>query len=272
VPMFSAKTEVAVELDRSEVVAGESVRVRASFGEPDKKTQGARVELFYRNRYEHDTRDSDGDVITTTDISYVIVTTQKLAVGGGPDGWADVELLVPPDVPGSAGESVEWAVRAIVDRKLARDATAETPITVLTSAANLASWAELPAGVSTKCPMVVSPDRRMVRRGDRISGTLVLHPDSAISARAIRVQLHRERYDPDQNTSGDDAVRVELSGPRELEPGSELSLPFDIEVPLDAEPSFEAENNTQHWFLQGVVDVARAGDPFSSIEVVVGTA
>jgi len=273
VPLFGKKVDVQIEVDRTEVVAGEDVRVWAEMGELDKKTQGARIELGYRNTYKEDDTDSDGDRTTRTRTDDVVVATEQVQVGAGSSpGRVEAVFTVPPDAPGSAHKSVAWFVRAVVDRKLARDANAESPLTVLAPLAPLASWAETPPEPASKCVMEITASSRTVKPGDTITGRLTLSPNDEIKVRAVRVQLRRQRNDPDRNTDEDDSTRVPLSGELELVPGASQTFDFSIGVPVDAPPSFRAKYNLQHWFLEGVLDVKRWSDPTTRLEVVVHTA
>jgi hypothetical protein len=273
VPLFGSRTEVEVSVEPAEVVAGEPVRVSASFGELDRKAQGARLELGYRNTYREDDTDADGDRTTRTRTSDVLVAVEQVPVGDGASpGQLDAQLTVPADAPGTAAKSVEWFVRALVDRRHARDATAEQPLTVLAPADALGPWAQSAPKVDGRCTFALDVSTRTVRPGDAITGTLTLTPHEEIAARAVRVQLERRREDPDRNVDSDDTTRVELRGEGVLAPGEQVTLPFEIVVPEDAAPSFRAEHNRQRWYLQGVVDVKRASDPSIQLEIVVHTA
>jgi sporulation-control protein spo0M len=267
-PLFGSKTEVGVDLDRAEVVAGEEVRASIDVGELDKKVQGGRVELGYRNTYREDDTDSDGDRTTTTRKTDVVVVAETLALG---NGRLAVALPVPRDAPGTASGSVEWFVRAVVDRKRARDATARADVVVRAPAEALATWSETRPSVSDKCAMELTASSRVVQPGDTITGTLTLTPHEAISARAIRVQLRRLRADPDNNTD-ESTVPVELCGERRLEAGENVTFDYTVDVPADAPPSFRAAHNEQHWYVEGVIDVKRASDPVTRLEIVVHNA
>ena len=271
-PLFGTKTEVEVRVEPAEVVAGEAVRVTARFGELDKKAQGARIELGYRNTYKEDDTDSDGDRTTRTRKDDVVVAAEQVPVDRASAGEVEAELVVPADAPGSAPEVIEWFVRALVDRRRGRDADAREPLTVLAPARALATWAESAPTVDGRCTFALDVSTRTVRPGDAISGTLTVTPHEEISARAVRVQIERRRNDPDRNVDADDGTRVELCGETVLRPGEERTLPFEIAVPQDAPPSFRAQYNHQHWYLQGVVDVKRSSDPSVQLEVVVHTA
>lgn len=271
--LFGGKPEVEVQVDTDVVVAGATIRARATFGAPDRKTQGARIELLYRNTYKHDTRDSDGDRTTTTTTSDVVVATQQVQV---PDSGlavpVEADFVVPEDAPGTAVKSIGWQVRAVVDRRRSRDANATAPFTVLVPAAQHEPWSRTPPDVGVAWPMTIEPSSRTVRPGETITGHLSFTPADTVKADAVRVQLRRLRRDPDNNTDTDDGTRVQLLGKTELAAGQPQTLSFEITVPADAPPSFDAQHNDQRWYLDGVIDVPRAKDPRVSAEIVVHTA
>lgn len=269
--LFGSKTEIEVRLAAGEAVAGEPVRASVRMGELDKKAQGARVELGYRNTYMKDSTDADGDRSTRKSRTDVVVATKDLAAADG-QGETDVELVVPADAPPSAPEVIDWFVRAVVDRRRGRDASAQEPLTVRAPAQPLAAWAQAPPAVDGPCSFELDASTRTVRPGERITGTLSVTPHEDIAARAVRMHLVRRREDPDANVDTDDKTSVELCGATELRRDETHALPFEITVPADAPPSFRAEHNRQRWFLRGVVDVKRAKDPSVSLEIVVHTA
>jgi hypothetical protein len=273
VPLFGSKTQIGMELVRGEVVAGEPVQVSITIGEPDKKVRDARLELVYRNTYLEDDRDSDGDRRTVRRRTDVVAAQIPLFdTGAVTAGRIDTEIEVPLDAPGTAPDSVDWKVRAVVDRKMGNDAEAETPLTVLSPAEPLRSWAETPLPPSDKVRMALDASPRVVRPGDRITGTLRIAPHEAVSGRAIRVQLKRRRNDPDRNVDSDDHAVTQLEGEVELPAGDDRTYPFEVVVPPDAPPSFRARYNEQHWYLEGVIDVPRSRDPVVQLEVLVHTA
>jgi hypothetical protein len=275
--LLGNRTEVTVEPERAEVVAGEPLRVRVSVGEPDGRVQGGRVELLYRNTYREEDvdRDSDGDArrVVRTRTADVVVAAEPLFAGGVPaEGAVDVELAVPPDAPGSASGSVAWAVRAVVDRRRSRDANDERPLTVLVGPGALEPWAERAVSAPPQVPMRIDAGPRVLRPGDTVEGTLTVRPTAPVSARSLRVQLTRRRRDSPDLTDEETPAVQPLLGEVELVPGEERTFPFALAVPPDAAPSFAAAHNTQHWYVEGVVDRPMRGDHVARLEVVVHTA
>lgn len=271
--LFDGDMEVEIVPEQPSCVAGQRVRALLRLGEPDKKAQGGRVELLYRNTYRYTTHDSRGNRTTHTRTEDVVVDTAPMTADGTlRAGELRVELAVPPRAPGTSPDSVEWALRAVVDRRRAVDAKAEAPLDVLVPAEPLQSWTHAPAESHPELPMQVDVSARTLRPGDRVTGTLTLMPTSDVDARSVRVQLRRLRDDPDGNTREDVFSEVVVSPELELGAGERRSFAFDLAVPPDAAPSFEAQHNTQHWYVEGVVDRPRAFDRVARLEVVVHTA
>jgi len=269
--LFGDKTEISVALDRADVMAGELVVARVRVGQPDKKAQSARVELLYRNTHKYDTTDSDGDRVTRTQTVDVVVAGVPMMGGGPPQaGENTFPLTVPPGAPGTAAKSIEWFVRAVVDRRMGADSTETAPLMVRVPAQQLATWAQEPPRHPSECSFVFDGPR-FVRPGERLSGTLSLRAAAPISARALKVCLRRVRYDPDRNTDEATAVESVLLESPELAAGQILALPIALDLPADAPPSFHAAKNSQCWYLDAVFDRKLKSDIVGRTQVVVHT-
>lgn len=265
--LFGSKTDLAITLDTDIVTAGGEVRATVEVGEADKKAQGGRVELLYKNTYKEEYRDSDGDRSTRTTSEDVVVDAVHLEELEA--GARQVTLTVPPDASGNDAKAVEWRVQAVVDRKRARDARAEQAIHVHGGEDVLAGWAERAPSRPKECDVVLEPSTRIVQPGDRITGTVTFRATrEALSGRALRVDLHRVLEDRDDLTD-EATVKAELSSSVDLAVGEEERLTFEVVVPEDAGPSFRAKHNAQHWYLEGVVDRPRARDYVGRVELLV---
>jgi hypothetical protein len=271
--LFGGGVQVALRLDRERVVAGETVQARVEIGEPDRKTQGGRVELLYRNTYRYESRDSDGDRTNSRTTEDVVVVSEPLFEHATPAaGHVTVALPVPADAPGSDAKAVEWQVRAVVDRKRSRDARETLPLHVGSSPEALAAWAQAPFAAPDKgCTMTLEASSRVVRPGERITGVLTVRAplSEPLSARALRVDLRRIRHDEDDLTDEDRMKLEVVAGGIELSGGEERRVPFEVVVPPHAGPSFVARHNTQRWYLEGIVDRPRARDYVGELEIVV---
>lgn len=268
--LFGDKTQIQLDVAHSEVAAGQPVVARVRLGSPDKRAQGGRVELLYRNTYTEDYRDGDGDHETRTVTTDVVVDTQPLATGGGlRAGETVIELPLPRTAPGTSPNTVEWMVRAVVDRKLASDAEAKAPLVVRVPAQPLESWAQTPVVSPKQCIIGIDVASRIVRPGEQISGTMTLTPTSPVSARAARVRLRRVRHDKGDNKRDQVVQEVVVAEHLELAPGDTRTAAFALTVPLDAPPSFAAQHNQQRWYVEVVLDRKRALDYEGRLEVVV---
>lgn len=271
--LFGGKTEVELEVEPAELVAGEALVARVRLGAPDKKARAGRVELLYRNTYKYDTTDADGDTTTATSTEDVQIESVELGDEGPLQaGETTVELRVPATAPGTSPKSVDWLVRAVVDRRRGTDAKAQQPITVRVPAAPLKSWALGPAACPSECAMAFDVPVRTARPGDTIAGTVTVTPSSPVSARGLKVRLRRVRYDRDGNTNQDVVQEAVVAEGVELAAGETRSVPFSLTVPPDAPPSFDAYNNKQCWYVEAALDRKLKKDLEGRIEVVVHNA
>lgn len=268
--LFGGRTELALELDGHDVVAGAAVVARVRVGEPDKKARGARVELRYRNTFEALDFDDDDDRPTPgTRREDVVVLSRPIGDGQTvPPGEHVVELTVPAGAPGTAPGTVDWSVRAVVDRKLGGDVEATAPLTVRVPAAQLQGWAQEPPQAGSD--VTVELGSRQARPGQELTGTVTIAAGATV--RSVRARLRRVRSDQDGQVDQAVPVEVVLASAPELAAGGPASVPLTLRVPDDAPPSFQAQHNQQHWYLEVVVDRPRAVDDVARLQVVVHTA
>jgi len=278
VPLFRSKTDVELSLDRTDLLPGDTVAATVTLSEPDKKAQGGRVELFYRNTYkevDYD-RDADGDTdrrVRTKTAEIPVASAPLFGAGEPASGSYSVELELPTGAPATAPDLVEYAVRAVLDRKGGFDAKDEAPVTVHAPAETHADWARRPAELTTTAlGMAMEIEPRIVRPGDVIRGSFTLTPTSPVEARSLRAQLEWRRRDRDGLESHGTASRIELGGDETLAPGQTRELPFELVVPQDAAPCFQTPNNELHWVVEGVVDRKMREDHVIALEVAVHTA
>lgn len=240
-------------------------------GELDEKVRGLRVELLYVNEYRYKRRqDGDGrnrrttgsDTVdffvgdsgngnTTIDVREedVVVQTITFPVADGPlTGARDVELWVPEDAPPTSGQLVRWKVRAVVDRAKGRDVHGEARVVVHSSPARGTARTAAEPDVDEQLELVLS--ERIVRPGDTLTGTLVVAPKKTTKFTDIRVEIQAHRSDQDGISDTDTICAVALSGKTQVDGGERQELPFELDVPVDAMPSFVASNNEiRHTFV-----------------------
>jgi hypothetical protein len=250
------RTEVALSAEPLELAPGQTVRATASVGNPDRRVSGGRIELLYRNEHKYEGRDSDGDRTVYTRTRDVVVASEPLfGAGGVAAGDHTAELTVPAAAPGSAGDYVEWRVRAVVDRRSARDANAFVALTVHSSPDTHAAVAAEPPENRADVPLALEAAPRTVRPGDRIAGTLTIGPATAeVTGRAVRVQLKRTVHHQDDVVEGDEYARTALAQDLRLPAGERGTLPFELTVPPGVVPTFAAQYNRCHWHVEGVID------------------
>jgi hypothetical protein len=286
--LFSSDMTVQIGVDRSDFHPGDTVTATVVVGgEADDRVQGGRVELMYHNRHldEEQTRDSNGNTSTKTVTRSrdVVVATQPLPPGpsGEPVAFGEhtLSFTFPWEAPPTAhepegfGDIVKWELRAILDRKLAVDPDAAQVVTVYSRPEYYASWTQSPpVAKSADCPMDLELSTRSVRPGEGISGELTITPRESFKGRAVRVQLERRRVDAPDNVHRTETMEgPELAGKTEFEAGQTLRFPFEVALPVGVPPSFYAQMNTMHWFIEGVVDRRLKSDYVVEAEIVVYT-
>ena len=276
-PLFGARTEVKLGIEALTVTVGEEIVCRVDVGEIDPNVQGGRVELGYQNTYRGYHRDSDGDEVNATFYTWVDVQTVPLFAGAPTRGPRVVRLRIPEDAPPSVKSAVEWQVVAIVDRRRARDSRAKAHLVVNPApgapAHRVRVPEELPEDIPAEIPMTIDLATPELRRGGTLTGTVTAHPSEEMPeeehVRGLRVQLVRERQEQDGIDDHKVEAKVPITGELTLRPGQPISAPFQIVLAADAEPCFEARYNSQHWYLEAIVDIPRAPDVVSRVELLV---
>jgi hypothetical protein len=220
-------------------------------GELDEKVRGLRVELLYVNEYLYEERqqsgrDNNGNVqyrtVQVTGTADVVVQTLSFDVENGPiDGAHEVQLWVPEDAPPTAATLVRWKVRAVVDRKLGNDVTAETRVVVRSTVDHAPAAAASDPSVDEQLGLTIG--ERALKPGDTLTGTLVVAPEKDVKFTDVRVELQARRHDQDGIVSGDVVAELTVSGKVEVAGGERHEFPFELQVPVDAIPAFVAANN-----------------------------
>jgi hypothetical protein len=175
--------------------------------------------------------------------------------------------------PEGFGDIVKWEVRGILDRRMAVDPDAAQVVNVYSRPEYYASWTQSPpVAKSAECPMDLELSTRSIRPGEGISGELTITPRESFTGRAVRVQLERRRVDAPDNMHRTETIEgPELAGKTDFEAGQTLRFPFEIALPVGVPPSFYAQMNTMHWFIEGVVDRRLRSDYVVEAEIVVYT-
>jgi hypothetical protein len=116
--------------------------------------------------------------------------------------------------------------------------------------------------------MTIEVATRELHRGDTLTGTVTAIPAAEYQTRGLRIQLVRERHDPG-SVERDVKASVTLIGESELRPSERISTPFEITLAADAAPCWEAKYNSEHWYLEAVIDRPWGRDEVTRIELLV---
>ena len=262
-----SKTTLQLTLDRSAYSAGDTVRATVKVGGSiDDKAQGTRIEILYTNGYKKWGRDSNKGRKIYDYTDDVVVASRPFSEGTTVTlGDRTVEGAIPADAPPSVRGMVDWKGTAVIARRRAGDVTSEVLIQVASRPDQYAAWAGRQPEVKPGCEMELRVPGRSSALGSTISGTLFLRAEEGFDANEIRVDLLRDRLDSPGNNEvrATDKVRsARLAGDTKLAAGDTMELPFQIEIPADQPPSFQAASNSVRWFLEGVAS-RRLRDDFN---------
>jgi hypothetical protein len=250
------------------IVAGAPLTVRWSAGDADPKVRSGRLELAYDNRYSYSVSDVDGNDKTKHRTRRVVAVTHELFTGAPQPGEHETTIVV-PTTPASAPDAVTWFVRLVLDRS-GHDPSVERELVVTASSDGLAEWSSSePLGTRGAFDIRIDAAPRVVRAGDTVRGTIDLSTERDVKARSIRVELLRRRCE--ENGIKKDHVEQSVT----LEKGSSLAadqrrqLAFELPIVDVGGPSFDAEHNSQHWYVQAVIDRRMVADFAAQAEIVV---
>jgi hypothetical protein len=276
VALFGRKTPLQLTVEPAIVTGGEEIICRVDVGEIDAKVQGGRIELGYENTYVED-QDSDGTTTiwrsghgsTSRTTEWVPVQMVPMLAGHPAPGQQIVRLRLPKDAPPTVADIVEWQVQAIIDRRRGLDAWAEARLVVQAAPGVLAHRTRTPAESSTEIPITVELATRELRPGEILTGTVTANPTVEQDTRGLRVQLVSERPEQDGIVERNIEAVVTLTGEAELRPGLSIFSAFQIAIPADAAPCWDAKYNSLHWYLEAVADLPMMRDEVTRIELLV---
>lgn len=281
-----------IELDRATYLPGDAVNVRVRLANAQNgRARGARVELLYTSRYR-ERQSSDERAGTEERTDDVAVTREPFgaidpAHRGIAAGEHSVTLRLPETAPPTAAKFVEWKARAVIDRRLAPDLTAEIPFTVLAPpvepkddpsapppvwamrdaialARHYRKQAQPDAVRAEDCELSFRLEGRTVRAGATIAGRLVLRANADLTLSDVRVELVLYRVEGRipawQVTNAAPILRLRVGEPGSIASGEARTYPFSLRVPDNAPPSLRAEGVTLDWYLVGIASLPRRPD------------
>jgi hypothetical protein len=266
--LFGTKARAMLEPERDDVVGGTKLTVRWSLPEGDAKVHGARLELSYRNRFLYSKDTDEGGSTKGKKTKDLPVMSVPLFTGPAPVGEQETSIDIPAGPP-SVHDVIDWQLRLVVERA-GRDMTVERPLDIRSTAAALAAWSTTePLDSAGSCIVHVDAAPRQLRPGQVVHGTIDITASKAISARSIRAELVRHRHERGGIGNEETATSTELASKVEIGAGQHQQHAFELTVPTDAQPSFDAEYNSQRWHVVGVVDRRLKSDFRGTLEVVV---
>jgi hypothetical protein len=291
-------------LSRNEVTAGDSVVAVIAVPPEQAGSASGEISLGYEVTHRPPTRSSQKKSITSgrrrtavVEVAAGRIEANRLESAEG--GWRQCafELPVPAEGPPSAVDGkdrIAWRVRAEVGEEVV-----EATLAVLSTRDTYAAWADgtqhrnsplwlfsrpeiaLRPGPAPRLDEGEGPWRMALLLpqldacpGEVLEGVLTLEADSRVKGRGVRVDLESWRIE----TVGDlskglfvwhprKAASAPLEGRIDLAAGDRRELPFQIQIPAEAPPSFATPHNHLHWFLVGVVDRRLRSDPTVSMEL-----
>jgi hypothetical protein len=252
-----------VTLPEGSFAVGDEVVCAVDIGQRDRTATEAVFQLGYRNKHYCWMRSDDANDGTTltpvTTTTWVGVHTLSVSLPSREPGRYPVTLVVPHGGPASVDGLVRWQVRARVvrarrpDHRVTRDVVVRNrrgmppvPPTHYKDA--------FPAVPSV--PMTGELRTRQLAPGESLAGGLLARPTEVVPVQELVVQLVRELDDRVKSRVRVLEARTAVTGAFTFRPGQPVAVPFEIALPEHALPSFSAENNSQHWYLEAVIGPA----------------
>lgn len=291
-------------LSREEVRAGDSVIAGITIPPEQAELISGQISFGYELTYRRPTRSSQKGSITSSrrrtalvEVAAGRIDTDQLEPAEG--GWHQCmfELPVPAEGPPSVldgKDRISWRVRAQIG-----DKAFETPLSVVSTRETYSAWADgtqhrtsplrlfnrpevaLKPGPAPRieegegfCDMELRLPRLDACPGGALEGVLILEAEEQLKGRSVRLDLESWRIETVGDLSGglfvwhpQKVASVPLEGRVNLAKGERRELPFQLQIPTDASPSFATPYNHLHWFLVGVVDRRLRSDPTVSVEL-----
>lgn len=272
----------AIQVDVEPTVAGPGSEMAVRFSildQLDDKARAVRVGVTCTGRYEVEERDrdADGDEVTRQVSREVTIFAHEQAVELR-TGEQRVTMFLPDHVQPTSGDIVSWEAWARVDRQQGIDVVERVPFQVRVPIERVPATRQTDA---TDDGLTLSGIPTAVRHGEALHGTLVVDVPEELTARSVKVRLHRRvtylaapenSYDlysgslvhsaffgSDQITDDRQVAEVELGGKATYQPGQRQELPFSIDVP-GAGPTSAHLYAQVDWRVEAVLDRRLRGD------------
>jgi hypothetical protein len=273
VGLFGGKLpEISIQLERADGVyyPGETVRASITVAAEDgAKFKEIRAGLLFEEKYQiiDRQRDSDGDVtynhVWRTNEQWA--RREQLASDGLPKGFRrtyNYEWRL-PDNPHPFCQAkivvARWLVKATVDRTLARDVNAESPLYVVQpSPAHVSHGGELVE--ENTAPEAVSMRFQLQRleyvQGETIAGRVIIEPRQDLNPRALKINLLRHEVVPvGDRTNIENVVEAEQQHNVQLRAGQPFALDFAFAAPPKWCPTYASGNASVTWRVNATLDL-----------------
>lgn len=272
----------AIQVDVEPTTAGPGSEMAVRFNildQLDAKARSVRVGVTCTGTYqvEERDRDADGDEVTREVSREIEVFTHEQSVELR-TGEQLVTMFLPDHVQPTSGDIVSWEAWARVDRDNGLDVVQRVPFQVRVPIERVPQTRQNDA---TSDGLTLSGIPTAIRHGEPLSGTLVIDVPEELTARSVRIRLHRRvtylarpenSYDlysgslvhstffgSNQITDDRQVAEVELGGKATFQPGQRKELPFSIEVPA-AGPTSAHLYAQVDWRVEAVLDRRLRGD------------
>ncbi|MCL4393758.1 MAG: sporulation protein [Chloroflexi bacterium] len=293
--MKGGKTALKLSLDRpveggfsaTPYYLGETVRAKLTLtSEKEIKIQEGRIALVYHEEYQYrrevQRTDSQGHRRMSVETQWetderelnrqVFLGASTIQAG---NQTFDFELPIPVDAAPSASADIvkiEWIVKATLDRRMAGDIEDKVVIPVYAAApARPAS-----VGVRGACSepgeadLAISLSKVEWMMGETVAGQLQISPKKEFDVTEIRVELMQRQSVPrDQGHQHEATIAAKLSGGTKLVTGQNLTLPFNIRIPVPAPATLTTPHGTLRWWLRGVLSRRLRKDTYIEEEIFV---
>ena len=268
------KAQINLSVDHRDLVyhPGETVQARVTvIGEKDLKIQQGRITFLFSEEYQvreqrtetdsHGHRRQTTHTVWKTDERQLSQTVflPETTIAGGSNQNFDFTFSIPPNAPPSVQGNIvriKWLVKATLDRKMAGDIEAQTEISI-PSILSDRKTGEGQYGNSNE-PLEVDlkfilPSKEFVL-GETIPGTVLLIPQKQFDANEVRLALIQRENVPQAEGHTHTAEQiVKLAGQVKLQPGQQLTFPFNVAIPPTGLPTCNTPNSSITWVLVGTL-------------------
>ncbi len=269
----SEKANIRISVDRPGLpyYAGETIHATVALEtETDVKVRSVSVALVSREKYQYRERDSEGDVsevwTTAEDALFTETLVGEQTIPARFRQTYSVDFRIPLDIPAPyAGKITEnrWFVKAVVDRPMKKDISAEVEIPIIVPPPEQSQ-----SGTFGACSHPDDVDIKFVLprldwvEGEQVEGLVRIAPRKDFGASGARVELIRTEYVPRDlgNTHSVTEAKAVLAGSKDFRPGAPMDLPFSVAIPKQGRPTRRTGRSMVTWTLRASINRRLAKD------------